>query len=270
MNKRIALLKIIYCALFAALSFAATNIRIPLPSGGMIHLGNFVCVIAALLCGPIIGGLSGGIGCGLFDLIMYSSVDGMIKYFILKLIMGLIVGYLFKAIVTKHKKMHFTLAFIVLGAIFALAATLTIILYRFDLFNLSSSITNKTLYIWIVAVFGYIFALGLFALALTTARVSKSRQCVIFVVTISVISNIILEFLYKLGYSYLITSSNVESDSLQPIILALSTMPSCLLTGCLTIGLSGIVFISVYKATKRINKMSYVDLDEYERDDLNV
>lgn len=50
----------IICAIFAALAFVGTMVQIPLPSGGMVHLGNFVCVLGALLCGPIVGGLAGG------------------------------------------------------------------------------------------------------------------------------------------------------------------------------------------------------------------
>ena len=82
-NKKV-LYQIIICALFAALAFVGTLVQIPLPSGGMIHLGNFVCVLGALLCGPIIGGLAGGIGCGLYDLIIYNSLPGFFQYFLLK------------------------------------------------------------------------------------------------------------------------------------------------------------------------------------------
>lgn len=36
--------QMIICAIFAALAFVGTMVQIPLPSGGMVHLGNFVCV----------------------------------------------------------------------------------------------------------------------------------------------------------------------------------------------------------------------------------
>ena len=75
--KRQKLYKLILISVFAALTFVGCLIQIPLPSGGMIHLGNFVIIIAALLCGGLIGGLSGAIGAGMYDLLIYSSVDGI-------------------------------------------------------------------------------------------------------------------------------------------------------------------------------------------------
>ncbi|UKI50307.1 MAG: ECF transporter S component [Clostridium sp.] len=79
-------------------------IQIPLPSGGMIHLGNFFCILAALLCGGLIGGIAGGVGCGLYDLIIYSSVRGFFYLFGTKIYYGLFVGFLFRFIINKDKK----------------------------------------------------------------------------------------------------------------------------------------------------------------------
>lgn len=88
--------KLILIPILAALSFVGTYIRIPLPTGGMIHLGNFIVIIGSFLIGGLYGGIAGGIGCGMFDLIIFSDPIGMIAYFILKLIMGLIAGLVFK------------------------------------------------------------------------------------------------------------------------------------------------------------------------------
>lgn len=42
---------IIYVALFAALTFVGTTLKIPLPTGAFIHLGNAVLLLAVLLIG---------------------------------------------------------------------------------------------------------------------------------------------------------------------------------------------------------------------------
>ena len=41
--------KLIMISLFAALTFVGCLIQIPLPSGGMVHLGNLVIIVSALL-----------------------------------------------------------------------------------------------------------------------------------------------------------------------------------------------------------------------------
>jgi len=63
----------VFTALMAALSFAATYIHIQFSLGGasssMVHLGSAVCFIAALLLGDLAGGLAGGIGMTLYDML---------------------------------------------------------------------------------------------------------------------------------------------------------------------------------------------------------
>lgn len=60
---------IVFIALFAALTFVATTIKIPLPTGAFVHLGNAVLVLSVLLLGYTSGSLAGGIGFFLFDLL---------------------------------------------------------------------------------------------------------------------------------------------------------------------------------------------------------
>ena len=58
------LLRVGIVAAFAALSFAGTMIiRIPIPvTGGYFNLGDTFVMVAALLYGPLVGGLVGAIG----------------------------------------------------------------------------------------------------------------------------------------------------------------------------------------------------------------
>lgn len=110
--------RLILIPILAALAFTGTYIRIPLPTGGMIHLGNFIVIIGSFLIGGLYGGIAGGIGCGLFDLIIYSDPIGMIAYFILKLIMGLVAGIVFKLLKNTNIKLTLKVILSTTSAIF--------------------------------------------------------------------------------------------------------------------------------------------------------
>lgn len=81
----------------AALSyvvFTFLQIKIPLPGGDAtsIHLGNAVCVLAALLLGGFYGGLGGAIGMTIGDLFDPIYVIYAPRTFVLKLLIGLVTG----------------------------------------------------------------------------------------------------------------------------------------------------------------------------------
>ena len=81
-------------AVFSALVFVATFIlRVTIPAtGGYFNIGESMIYVAALLFGPVVGGLAGGIGASLVDAIGYAIfVPGT---FVIKLIEGAVVGYI--------------------------------------------------------------------------------------------------------------------------------------------------------------------------------
>ena len=100
-------LKISFAALFAALIFLGTMyLRIPISfSGeGYINLGDCFIIIAALLLGPVYGGLAGAIGAALAD-----ALSGFAIYipatFIIKFIMAVTAFFAykgFKRLLEKH------------------------------------------------------------------------------------------------------------------------------------------------------------------------
>lgn len=80
-------------AVFSALVFVATfAIRITIPAtGGYFNVGDSMVYVAALLFGPLVGGLAGGIGASLVDALGYAIfVPGT---FVIKLMEGVVVGY---------------------------------------------------------------------------------------------------------------------------------------------------------------------------------
>jgi len=108
-------------AIFAALVFVATLvIRITIPAtGGYFNVGDSMIYVAALLYGPLVGGLAGGIGASLVDVLGYAIFAP--GTFIIKLVEGAIAGYVGYKIRPKGRTMIFWKAIslffgVVLGA----------------------------------------------------------------------------------------------------------------------------------------------------------
>lgn len=91
--------KLVFAALFAALACAATFIHIPVPSmtNGYVNLGDCFVLLAGFCLGPVYGGLAGGIGSALTDLL-----GGYFHYvpatLIIKFLMALAAALITKAL----------------------------------------------------------------------------------------------------------------------------------------------------------------------------
>ncbi|MCW4046915.1 MAG: ECF transporter S component [Candidatus Bathyarchaeota archaeon] len=85
--------KLTKISIFTALVFVATFIiRVPIAAtGGYFNLGDSAIYVAALLFGPLVGGIVGGIGAAIADIIGYPIfVPGTL---IIKLCEGVVTGY---------------------------------------------------------------------------------------------------------------------------------------------------------------------------------
>ncbi len=101
-NSKNKILNITLIGFFAALCYIALMLFF-IPFAGMfIHFGNLIVVVAALLIGGVNGGIAGSIGMGLFDL-FNGHADSVPKTVILKFLIGLTVGIIFK-IFNKEKR----------------------------------------------------------------------------------------------------------------------------------------------------------------------
>lgn len=67
-QKREAIYRLAVIGMMSALVYAGNFMSIPLANETRIHLGNSMCLLAALLFGSINGGLASGIGGALYDL----------------------------------------------------------------------------------------------------------------------------------------------------------------------------------------------------------
>lgn len=94
--KNKTVLRLTLTAIFIALcyvSFAFIKITIPTPLGyTSFHLGNAMCVVAALLLGGPTGGVVGAIGMGIGDILDPVYIMVAPKTIILKMMIGLVVG----------------------------------------------------------------------------------------------------------------------------------------------------------------------------------
>ena len=96
-TKNETLVKLTETALMAALCYVAftfLQIKIPLPGGdaSSLHIGNAVCVLAALMLGGVYGGLAGAVGMSIADIMDPVYITVAPKTFLLKFCIGLIVG----------------------------------------------------------------------------------------------------------------------------------------------------------------------------------
>ena len=97
-KRKQTVVKLAQTALLAALcfvSFTFLQIKIPMPGGDAtsLHIGNAFCVLGALLLGGWYGGLAGAIGMTIADVLDPIYIVGAPKTFVLKLCIGLIVGF---------------------------------------------------------------------------------------------------------------------------------------------------------------------------------
>lgn len=89
--------KLVFAGVFAAITyvvFTYLSIRIPTPGAGQVsvHLGNAFVVLGALLLGSWYGGIGGAIGLTIADLIDPVYIVEAPITFIIKLLIGIIVG----------------------------------------------------------------------------------------------------------------------------------------------------------------------------------
>lgn len=103
--------KLVYAALFAALACVCTMaIRIPTPgTGGYIHLGDAIVILAGVFLGPVYGALAGGIGSCMADLIGGYFVYVPIT-FVIKGLISYLSGMIYEKIGNTTKTRHIAVA----------------------------------------------------------------------------------------------------------------------------------------------------------------
>ena len=95
---------LVLAALFAALTYVATNIiHVPIPAtDGYINLGDCVVLLGAFLLGPVYGAAAGGIGSALADILSGYAVFAP-GTFVIKALIAVIAAAILKALGSKTK-----------------------------------------------------------------------------------------------------------------------------------------------------------------------
>jgi len=266
-KKDILLRKGVLIAILVALCFGATRINIPMPTGDMVHLGNFVMILSALLLGGIEGGLVGSLGMGIYDLVFFSNRPfTIVRSFILKFIVGFLVGYLFRLVL--KKKVRTDLLLIISTVFFVLLFGTSLALFLsgdFTDFSFKSGLVSKvsnfllsgktvgiSLYI---PLFSILFAIGMLLALIFQRKLNRRSKAALFAITVAILVNILGEFILRWlleGINNVVFLS-VEDGFTVSLFTATSKIPGSLITGFISIILASLIYEPVYKGVKSID-----------------
>ena len=248
------LYNMVIIALFTALTFVGTYVQIPLGTS-KVHLGNFVCILAGLLCGGLVGGISGSLGMGLNDLLSGYGPDTYIRSFIVKFLLGFIAGALFRYLIKKEKKITYRFYFISGAFLITFITLLVLYLTKGEVIQMDEKrkFTISILLLSLLAVMSVFF----FVIQLFVKKINLVQRYVLYVASIASIANITLEFLIKIPFKVWMASLTWEGAT----IYAVSSLPSSLITCIVTTLFVTFIYIPLYTATQKINRLN----DVYEK-----
>ena len=245
------LYNMVIIALFTALTFVGTYVQIPLGTS-KVHLGNFVCILAGLLCGGLVGGISGSLGMGLNDLLSGYGPDTYIRSFIVKFLLGFIAGALFRYLLKKEKKITYRFYFISGAFLITFITLLVLYLTKGEVIQMDAKrkFTISILLLSLLAVMSLFF----FVIQLFVKKINLVQRYVLYVASMASIANITLEFLIKIPFKVWMASLTWEGAT----IYAVSSLPSSLITCIVTTLFVTFIYIPLYTATQKINRLNDV------------
>ena len=245
------LYNMVIIALFTALTFVGTYVQIPLGTS-KVHLGNFVCILAGLLCGGLVGGISGSLGMGLNDLLSGYGPDTYIRSFIVKFLLGFIACALFRYLIKKEKKITYRFYFISGAFLITFITLLVLYLTKGEVIQMDAKrkFTISILLLSLLAVMSVFF----FVIQLFVKKINLVQRYVLYVASMASIANITLEFLIKIPFKVWMASLTWQGAT----IYAVSSLPSSLITCIVTTLFVTFIYIPLYTATQKINRLNDV------------
>lgn len=128
MNQNKKIQKIVYTALFAALTCVATMIfQIPSPVNGYIHLGDTFVIMSGILLGSTMGGLAAGIGSMFADIFTSYAFYAPGTFFI-KFLAAFVAAFVFRKICSNFKDKLF------LGTLMASLSSAVIVVFGYFIY----------------------------------------------------------------------------------------------------------------------------------------
>lgn len=120
MKKKISIKEITLVGLMAAMVFVASKISFPIPTAignTRLHIGNVMCLLSGFLLGPVLGGLSAGIGSAFFDLTDPVYITSAPFTFVFKFLMAWVCGILYQKWKAHKNQIFFSAVSGVFGAL---------------------------------------------------------------------------------------------------------------------------------------------------------
>lgn len=243
--------KIALVGILSALSYIGTFIHIPIPSllgRPMIHLGNLVVIISALIFNGFIGGLSGAIGMGLYDFIGGYDLWSITRTIVLKLLMGLIVGFVYQTLIKKEKA-RLNIIMFILGSILLIVGITFLIVSFQNGGNIVDQFTNKKEAIhWPVYTFSIVNGVFLIILGIINHKIPFKLQVVSTAATIAIMVNIMGEFIYKVLKQLILGGSSFVAS----VYTGFLSLPATLLNATITLGILLLIFIPIENALSKV------------------
>ncbi|MCR4562164.1 MAG: ECF transporter S component [Bacilli bacterium] len=233
-------------AMFTALCFGGCFVMIPL-GASKIHLGNLICLLASLLCGPFVGAFAGSVGMGVSDIVAGYGIDTILRTFVVKAVLGLVSGFAFRWLI-KGKKPHNWLLFLLSGVFYALFI-LFLSLYLFKGETIPLGERKLVVSILLIVSTGVLGTLLLIAGILFKKKLGLLAQFVVVSSLIGLLINMILEFALKIPLKMWIAEMSLEGA----FIYAVSSLPSALITSSITLVIASLLYQPLYLASRRIN-----------------
>lgn len=103
-NSNVLITRIVFTGVMAAIICVITTFRIPLGQS-KVHFANSLCLLAALLLGPVWGGTAAGLGSAIYDVLLGGYTYEAVITFVSKFAMAWVTGILYqKWVLRKEEK----------------------------------------------------------------------------------------------------------------------------------------------------------------------
>ncbi len=247
-QKKFSTQSIVLIGLFAALCYIALYLKIPIPSPvgkPFLHMGNMFVILAALLFNGLIGGASGSIGMGLFD-ILNGYASSSLKTFILKFGIGIVTGKI--AAKKNRDSSKSPVKWIAAASILFATAGILLLLVSITIGNEISvpGIEKKLVINPVLYIFSIILGIALGTAGIASKRFSRDIQYAIIAAVGGIAFNLLGEFLFG-TFTLLIAGS-----SFYPAVLGSAvSLPATLINGAFSIAAAVALYIPLSKAVSK-------------------
>ena len=240
-NQRV-IIKIALIGILSALCYVAVMFSIPIPSPlgkPMIHFGNLIVIISALLFGGPIGGISGAIGMGLYDIFAGYDIWSITRTIVLKLLMGCIVGFI-------NNRANMIL--FILGSILLLVGIgLMIVAIKNGGLLKINDIGEKSID-WPSYVFSIINGVFLILVGILSRKMPNQLKVASLATSIAIVINIFGEFIYKVLKQATLGGSSFSYS----VGIGFLSIPATLINGTITLAIILFIFLPIENAIKKI------------------